>query len=67
MLRLSFLIPNEKWFEITDDTRLPDGLLDDNMKAIYDPENELRADMLVDLNTVIKIKVLCYPLRKTIR
>ena len=29
------------------------------MKAIYDPENELRADMLVDLNTGNQNKGIC--------
>ncbi len=51
--------PNEKWFEIKEDSQLPEGLLDENMRAIYDPENELRSDMLVDLNTGNQNKGIC--------
>ena len=43
--------PNEKWFPITDDEGLPEGLLDKNTIDIYDAQNELKAESLIDLNT----------------
>ena len=43
--------PNEKWFPITDDGGLPEGLLDKNTMDICDAQNELKAESLIDLNT----------------
>ncbi len=43
--------PNEKWFPIPGDGRLPDGLLDAYTREFYDPEAELTADLLVDLQS----------------
>lgn len=43
--------PNEKWFEIPEDSSLPEGLLDPYMREIYDPEGELTATHLVDTNS----------------
>ncbi|QZN94172.1 30S ribosomal protein S12 methylthiotransferase accessory factor YcaO [Symbiopectobacterium purcellii] len=43
--------PNEQWFPMPDDDSLPPGILDDHLRAFYDPDNELSASMLVDLQS----------------
>jgi len=43
--------PNEKWFTLTEDDSLPEGILDDYTRAIYDPEDELRGSHLIDTNS----------------
>lgn len=43
--------PNEKWFSLTADDALPDGLLDDYCLALYNPEGELRGSHLIDTNS----------------
>ena len=43
--------PNEKWFPLTEDDELPEGILDARLRAFYDPENELTASMLIDLQS----------------
>ena len=43
--------PNEKWFALTEDDALPEGILDDYTREIYDPEGELRGSHLVDTNS----------------
>ena len=43
--------PTEKWFALTDDDSIPDGLLDDYCLEIFDPEQELCASNLVDTNS----------------
>lgn len=43
--------PNEKWFPIPEDDLLPEGILDKRLLAFYDPENELVARDLVDLQS----------------
>lgn len=43
--------PNEKWFALTEDDALPEGILDDYTRKIYDPENELRGSHLIDTNS----------------
>ncbi|MGL5948379.1 MAG: 30S ribosomal protein S12 methylthiotransferase accessory factor YcaO [Aeromonas sp.] len=42
--------PNEQWFPINGDA-LPAGLLDDYTRKFYDPEGEVCAEMLVDLQS----------------
>ncbi|MCB6866837.1 30S ribosomal protein S12 methylthiotransferase accessory protein YcaO, partial [Escherichia coli] len=37
---------NEKWFPLTENDDVPEGLLDDRLRAFYDPENELTGSML---------------------
>ena len=32
--------PNEKWFPLSENDDVPEGLLDDRLRAFYDPENE---------------------------
>jgi ribosomal protein S12 methylthiotransferase accessory factor len=43
--------PNEKWFKLTTDDALPEGILDDYTREIYDPEDELRGSHLIDTNS----------------
>ncbi|MBG6241408.1 MAG: 30S ribosomal protein S12 methylthiotransferase accessory protein YcaO [Candidatus Symbiopectobacterium sp. Dall1.0] len=43
--------PNEQLFPLPDDDSLPQGILDDHLRAFYDPDNELSASMLVDLQS----------------
>lgn len=43
--------PNEKWFPLPADERLPEGILDARLRAFYDPENELSASDLIDLQS----------------
>ena len=42
--------PNERWFPASAG-QWPEGLLDHNSRNHYDPDEELSADMLVDLNS----------------
>ncbi|MFC0229188.1 30S ribosomal protein S12 methylthiotransferase accessory factor YcaO [Serratia aquatilis] len=43
--------PNEKWFPIPADNTLPQGILDERLHAFYDPEQELTASDLIDLQS----------------
>ncbi|TKB47031.1 OsmC domain/YcaO domain-containing protein [Thalassotalea mangrovi] len=43
--------PNEKWFKPGADDELPDGILDDYTREIYDPAGELRGSNLIDTNS----------------
>ena len=43
--------PNEKWFPLPDDDSLPAGILDPRLRQFYDPENELSASDLIDLQS----------------
>ncbi len=43
--------PNEKWFKPGPDDELPDGILDDQCLAIYNPEGELCGSNLIDTNS----------------
>ena len=43
--------PNEKWFPIPEDDALPAGILDERLHAFYDPQQELSASDLADLQS----------------
>ncbi|UQY45549.1 30S ribosomal protein S12 methylthiotransferase accessory factor YcaO [Erwinia sp. PK3-005] len=43
--------PNEKWFPLPEDDSLPAGILDPRLRQFYDPENELSASDLIDLQS----------------
>lgn len=43
--------PNEKWFPLPEDDSLPAGILDQRLKAFYDPEQEVSASDLIDLQS----------------
>jgi len=51
--------PNEKWFKLTQDDALPEGILDDYCLDIYDPEQELRGSHLIDTNSGRKDRGIC--------
>ncbi|WP_265911928.1 30S ribosomal protein S12 methylthiotransferase accessory factor YcaO, partial [Erwinia billingiae] len=43
--------PNEKWFPLPEDDSLPAGILDERLTAFYDPEQEVSASDLIDLQS----------------
>lgn len=43
--------PNEKWFPLPEDDSLPQGILDPRLSKFYDPEQELSASDLIDLQS----------------
>ncbi|WP_192456783.1 30S ribosomal protein S12 methylthiotransferase accessory factor YcaO [Musicola keenii] len=43
--------PDEKWFAIPDDDSLPAGILDERLHRFYDPDQQLTASELVDLQS----------------
>lgn len=43
--------PNEKWFQPGPDDSIPEGLMDEQLRAIYDNDGELRASHLIDTNS----------------
>jgi len=43
--------PNEKWFKLTPDDSLPEGLMDDYCLEVYNPDSELRGSNLIDTNS----------------
>ena len=51
--------PNEKWFALTADDALPAGMLDDYCLDIYNPDEELRGQHLIDTNSGNKERGIC--------
>ncbi|MDX1268155.1 MAG: YcaO-like family protein, partial [Oceanisphaera sp.] len=51
--------PNEKWFALPADNGLPTGVLDDYTRGFYDPDGELTADMLIDLQSGNEERGIC--------
>lgn len=43
--------PNEKWFELDEENRIPDGVLDENCLKIYNADGELKGSHLLDTNS----------------
>ncbi|MDF7669966.1 30S ribosomal protein S12 methylthiotransferase accessory factor YcaO [Orbaceae bacterium ESL0721] len=43
--------PTEKWFPIPDDNSLPEGILSEKLRVFYDPDGELSATDLIDLQS----------------
>ena len=43
--------PNEKWFPLNEEDTVPEGLMDDYCREIYDPEGELGGSNLIDTNS----------------
>jgi ribosomal protein S12 methylthiotransferase accessory factor len=43
--------PNEKWFPLTEDDSLPEGILDARLRKFYDPDDSLVASELIDLQS----------------
>ncbi|MEB4592189.1 30S ribosomal protein S12 methylthiotransferase accessory factor YcaO [Candidatus Thiothrix sp. Deng01] len=51
--------PEEKWFPLNSDGSLPEGLLDEDSLAFYDPDSTLDAAKLVDLNSGNEERGIC--------
>ncbi|AUH01140.1 30S ribosomal protein S12 methylthiotransferase accessory protein YcaO [Prodigiosinella confusarubida] len=51
--------PDEKWFVLPEDDTLPDGILDARLRAFYDPEHELAASDLIDLQSGNAARGIC--------
>ncbi|MEN4768217.1 30S ribosomal protein S12 methylthiotransferase accessory factor YcaO [Duffyella gerundensis] len=51
--------PDEKWFPLPADDSLPEGILDARLQAYYDPENELSASDLIDLQSGNTARGIC--------
>lgn len=43
--------PNERWFALTEDDSLPEGLLDEHLLEFYQQQGELSASQLLDLQS----------------
>lgn len=51
--------PNEKWFQPGAKNTVPEDLMDEYMKSIYDPDGELKASHLIDTNSGNKDRGIC--------
>lgn len=51
--------PREKWFPLTEDDSLPEGLLDDYTLALYNPDGELAGSDLIDTNSGREDRGIC--------
>lgn len=51
--------PNEKWFPLTEDDSLPEGILDARLRKFYDPEESLGASELIDLQSGNEERGIC--------
>ncbi len=51
--------PNEKWFPLTDDDSLPEGILDTYLRDYYDPDCDLQGGQLVDLQSSNDTRGIC--------
>lgn len=51
--------PNEKWFPIPDDDSLPEGLLTPALIDFYDPEGQLGASHLIDMQSSAAERGIC--------
>lgn len=51
--------PDEKWFPLTDDDSLPEGILDQYLRDYYDPENDLQGSQLIDLQSSNEERGIC--------
>lgn len=51
--------PNERWFELTDDDSLPEGLLDQHLLDFYQQEAPLAASQLIDLQSANEERGIC--------
>ncbi|EMH4148405.1 YcaO-like family protein [Providencia stuartii] len=51
--------PNEKWFPLTEDDSLPEGILDTRLREFYDPDNALAGSQLIDLQSSNEERGIC--------
>ena len=60
--------PNEKWFQINEQDKIPHGILDKYLLETYNPEGDLRPEHLIDTNSGNKQRgILHSPLPKSFR
>lgn len=50
---------NEKWFPVDDEGVLPEGLLNQELIDFYNPDNELDASKLIDINSSNQQRGIC--------
>ena len=55
----SCIIPTKNGSPLTENDDVPEGLLDDRLRAFYDPENELTGSMLIDLQSGNEDRGIC--------
>ncbi|MCG8518867.1 MAG: OsmC domain/YcaO domain-containing protein [Pseudomonadales bacterium] len=51
--------PNEQWFQPGPDDALPEEILDDHCRAIYDPDGDLAGSHLIDTNSGRRDRGIC--------
>lgn len=51
--------PDERWFALTEDDSLPEGLLDDYSLSIYDADSDLCGSNLIDTNSGNEERGIC--------
>ncbi len=51
--------PNEKWFKLTPNGKMPEGLMDKTLLNAYDVDGELRPHHLIDTNSGNKERGIC--------
>lgn len=51
--------PDEQWFKPGPEDELPEGILDDHCRAIYDPEGDLSGSHLIDTNSGRRDRGIC--------
>ena len=51
--------PDERWFELTEEDDIPEGLLDEYTLEIYDPDQDLSGSNLIDTNSGNEERGIC--------
>lgn len=51
--------PDERWFELTEEDDIPEGLLDEYTLDIYDPDQDLSGSNLIDTNSGNEERGIC--------
>ncbi len=51
--------PDERWFELTEEDDIPEGLLDQYTLEIYDPDQDLSGSNLIDTNSGNEERGIC--------
>lgn len=51
--------PNEKWFPLDESDSIPQGLMDEHMLTVYNPNGELQGSHLLDMNSGLTKKGVC--------
>ncbi|TDR72034.1 30S ribosomal protein S12 methylthiotransferase accessory factor YcaO [Paludibacterium purpuratum] len=57
--RDTVFFPQERWFALEDGDHWPEGLLNRELKALYNPEGAIPASMLVELNSGNRERGIC--------